>query len=82
MLRVEANRIYPGNFYKNILILLLGHGPVVEDPKQKISSYIQHRLQREREILEFIGKERLASAMQITNSLYKVSNPLKNIFKY
>ena len=64
------------------LFIHIGHGPVVEDPKQKISAYIQHRLQREREILEFIGREGVATAMQITNGLYKVRIELCNPYTH
>ncbi|KFM82348.1 Beta-lactamase-like protein 2, partial [Stegodyphus mimosarum] len=39
ILKLEPERIYPG------------HGPVIDNPKSKIVEYIQHRLEREKQIL-------------------------------
>jgi glyoxylase-like metal-dependent hydrolase (beta-lactamase superfamily II) len=49
--------------------LLPGHGPVVEDPYGKIREYIDHRLMREKEILNCLNEgERTISA--ITSRIY------------
>ena len=40
LLELDPDRIYPG------------HGPVIPDAKAKLREYIDHRLQREREIVE------------------------------
>jgi len=54
------------------LTKFLGHGPVVEDPKQKILEYIENRNRREQEILNVILNDGPATTMQITNSIYTV----------
>jgi hypothetical protein len=54
------------------LLSILGHGPVVEDPKQKILEYIKNRNRREEEILRIISSDGPATTMQITNIIYKV----------
>lgn len=41
-----------------IRLLLPGHGPVIHDPYGKIQEYIDHRLLREREVLECLGEGR------------------------
>lgn len=40
---LDVRRIYPA------------HGPVIEDPQARICEYIEHRLHRERQILEVLG---------------------------
>jgi glyoxylase-like metal-dependent hydrolase (beta-lactamase superfamily II) len=35
--------------------ILPGHGPVVWDPRAKLDEYIEHRLERERRVLEALG---------------------------
>jgi len=37
---------------RNPSLLLPGHGPVVHDPRGKLDQYIEHRLERERRLLE------------------------------
>ncbi|XP_054712844.1 endoribonuclease LACTB2-like [Uloborus diversus] len=44
ILKLEPQKIYPG------------HGPVIENPKKKIIEYIQHRMQREQQILDALEK--------------------------
>src|SRR3972149_917217 len=44
LLDLDIERIYPG------------HGPVIEPAKAKIHEYINHRLRRDRQILEAIGE--------------------------
>jgi len=59
-LELDPNVIYPG------------HGPVVENPVEKITQYIQHRLQREQQILQQIPMdvERAVSIHEIVRKIY------------
>lgn len=59
LLELKPSRIYPG------------HGPVIENPTKKITEYINHRNQRENEILEALKKTGSATTMDITNAVYK-----------
>ena len=49
-----------------------GHGPVVDDPIQKIDEYVSHRMQRESQIFDFIQQQEAVSSMDITNAVYAV----------
>lgn len=53
-------------------IIFPGHGPVVEDPVQKISYYINHRNSREEQILSVLQKNPLKSlsAIDIVKIIY------------
>ena len=39
-------------------MLCLGHGPYVWDPRAKLDEYIEHRLDRERRLLEALAEGR------------------------
>jgi glyoxylase-like metal-dependent hydrolase (beta-lactamase superfamily II) len=54
--------------------LLPGHGPPIEDPRDKIEQYLAHRLDRERQILAAIaaGAEGVA---EIVEEVYAAVNP-------
>jgi glyoxylase-like metal-dependent hydrolase (beta-lactamase superfamily II) len=58
LLALDVRRIYPG------------HGPVVEDAQAKITQYLEHRAQRERQILDELsaGAKRVA---EIVKALYR-----------
>jgi glyoxylase-like metal-dependent hydrolase (beta-lactamase superfamily II) len=43
-------------------ILLGGHGPVIRDPRGKIREYIDHRLARERQVLDCVRRGSLRTA--------------------
>lgn len=48
-----------------------GHGPVIEDPVDKINYYISHRQQRENQILECLSRENCAmTSMEIVKKVY------------
>ena len=48
-----------------------GHGPVVTDPVEKIQFYIQHRQQREDQILACITESGPVDSWQIVKIVYK-----------
>lgn len=52
-----------------IRLLLPGHGPVIRDPYAKIREYIDHRLSREREVLESL-REGCRTIASITAKIY------------
>jgi len=55
---LDLARIYPG------------HGPVIDTPQEKIAFYLEHRLERERQILaELVGGAR--DVMTIVRSIYR-----------
>ncbi|CAI5442079.1 unnamed protein product [Caenorhabditis angaria] len=58
---LKPSRIYPG------------HGPVIEKVDEKVDEYIEHRMKREREILEVLKKNEEISSMDITNQVYASS---------
>lgn len=62
-----------------IRLLLPGHGPVVEKPYAKIKEYIEHRMMREREVIQSLREgDRTASA--IAARIYKdLPSPLVNV---
>lgn len=60
---------------ENSALIYPGHGPVVSDPNAKIRAYIDHRNNRERQILDFLesrGKETPSDVMDIVEFMYKV----------
>jgi glyoxylase-like metal-dependent hydrolase (beta-lactamase superfamily II) len=66
----------------NIRLILPGHGPIVGKPEAKIREYIDHRLQRERQVLEALRKGR-ESIGAITEMIYvDVRGPLKNVAEF
>ncbi|CAD5233373.1 unnamed protein product [Bursaphelenchus xylophilus] len=58
LLDLNSARIFPG------------HGKVIEDPKGKITEYVQHRMLRENQILEALKKAGNATNMDLTNAVY------------
>lgn len=59
LLELKPSKIYPG------------HGPIIENPVEKITEYITHRNARENEILEAIGCKSAITSMDITNAVYQ-----------
>ena len=54
--------------------LLPGHGPIIDDPETVIDQYIQHRAQREAEIVAAL-RDGLMTPVQIVSRLYGALNP-------
>ena len=40
----------------NLKVICPGHGPLVEDPRERLQSYVDHRNMRERQIVEALGE--------------------------
>ena len=55
---LDVRRIYPA------------HGPVIEDAQAKLTEYIEHRLLRERQILEALG-DGLRTIPTMVERIYK-----------
>ena len=47
-----------------------GHGHLIEDPKAKLTEYIEHRLARERQVLEVLGELGDATAADLVARIY------------
>ncbi|XP_067128945.1 endoribonuclease LACTB2 [Centruroides vittatus] len=65
LLNLKSSIIYPG------------HGPVVENPEEKITLYIQNRLSREEEIIDVLknNSSKFLSIMDITKVIYLNLSP-------
>ena len=58
----------------DLTVLLGGHGPAVATPYQKINEYIEHRLERERNILEAV-RAGAATPKEIVERVYTDVSP-------
>lgn len=69
ILKLEPEKIFPG------------HGPVIDNPRSKIVEYVQHRLQREKQILDELQKyyPKGLTAEELVNLIY-VETP-KHLYK-
>jgi glyoxylase-like metal-dependent hydrolase (beta-lactamase superfamily II) len=66
----------------DIGLILPGHGPMVGKAEAKIKEYIEHRLMRERQVLDALKKGRQTIGA-ITEMIYvDVSPPLKNVAEF
>ncbi len=54
----------------NLKVICPGHGPLVHDPRERIQGYIDHRNQREREILGVLGEGGEISSWDIMLKVY------------
>lgn len=63
ILKLEPSKIFPG------------HGPVIDNPRVKIVEYVQHRLQREEQILNELQKVQPngLTAEELVSLIYVVS---------
>lgn len=55
-------------------VIYPGHGPVVEDPLPKIEYYINHRMEREKQIMEVLtgSPDKAFSEMDLVKIIYTV----------
>uniref|UniRef100_A0A914V4L5 Beta-lactamase-like protein 2 homolog n=1 Tax=Plectus sambesii TaxID=2011161 RepID=A0A914V4L5_9BILA len=61
LLNMNPSKIYPG------------HGPVIENPTERIQQYIDHRNEREEQIISFLSSrtaDESVSSMDIVNGVY------------
>lgn len=68
ILEMQPKKIYPG------------HGPVLDDPMPRIQYYINHRKQREQEILRILEEEennKPMTGIDIVKLIYKVNMNIK-----
>jgi glyoxylase-like metal-dependent hydrolase (beta-lactamase superfamily II) len=54
-----------------------GHGPVVADPAAKLAEYLEHRLERERRLLESLARGRRSVAQLLDDAWADVSPALR-----
>ena len=54
--------------------LLPGHGPIIDDPAPLIDQYVQHRVEREAEIIAAL-RDGLMTPEQIVSKIYGALNP-------
>lgn len=59
----------------NLKVICPGHGKIVNDPRERLQSYVEHRDLRERQILEVLGKGKPLTSWEITLELYPDINP-------
>jgi len=60
----------------NLKVICPGHGPLVHDPRERIQQYIDHRNQRERQILEVLSEGGDLSSWDIMMKIYtELENP-------
>ena len=66
----------------NISLMLPGHGPLIGKPEAKIKEYIAHRMLREKQVLDALGKGRNTIG-DITEMIYvDVSAALKRVAEF
>jgi ribonuclease/clavin/mitogillin len=51
-------------------MMIIGHGPVILDGREKIRSIIRHREERERNILQCLSTNVPVDVIQIVNKIY------------
>ena len=59
----------------NLRIICPGHGPIVDDPRERLQQYLDHRNERERQILDVLAASGEATSWEIMLRLYTDINP-------
>ncbi|MDZ7728184.1 MAG: MBL fold metallo-hydrolase [Dehalococcoidia bacterium] len=54
----------------NLQVICPGHGPLIHDPRERIQSYIDHRSNRERQILDVLERRGAVTSWDIMLELY------------
>ena len=59
----------------NLKVICPGHGKIVNDPRERLQSYVDHRNLRERQIIDVLKQGKPRSSWDITLELYPDINP-------
>ncbi|MEX2445763.1 MAG: MBL fold metallo-hydrolase [Dehalococcoidia bacterium] len=59
----------------NLQVICPGHGKIVEDPRERLQMYVDHRNQRERQILEVLQAGKPMSSWDIMLEVYPTLSP-------
>ena len=59
----------------NLRVICPGHGQLVHDPRQRLQSYIEHREERERQILSILAEGRELTSWDIMLRIYTDIDP-------
>lgn len=59
----------------NLQIICPGHGPLVHDPRERLQSYVEHRQERERQILAVLAEGGELTSWEIMLRIYTDLNP-------
>ncbi|MEX2081368.1 MAG: MBL fold metallo-hydrolase [Dehalococcoidia bacterium] len=59
----------------NLKVMCPGHGPLIHDPRERIQTYIDHRNERERQILGVLAEGGEKTSWEIMLRLYPDVNP-------
>lgn len=54
----------------NLKVICPGHGPLINDPRERIEGYIKHRTMREMQILDALERKGVATSWEIMLDLY------------
>jgi hypothetical protein len=56
-------------------VICPGHGELVHDPRERLQSYIEHRLERERQILAVLAESSELTSWEIMERIYTDIDP-------
>ncbi len=59
----------------NLQVICPGHGELVNDPRERLGSYVQHRLERERQILAVLAEGGELTSWEIMERVYTDLDP-------
>ena len=59
----------------NLQVICPGHGAIVNDPRERLQQYIDHRDQRERQVLQALAGGRQLTSWEIMEAIYPDVNP-------
>ncbi len=59
----------------NLRVLCPGHGELVRDPRERLQSYVEHRLERERQILAVLAEGGELTSWEIMERIYTDIDP-------